>query len=89
MAGELELPDDQVRAGKLLYLKKCAQCHGRNAEGGNAPDIQGITLEDVVDASSGVENMPKIELQKIEAEQIAVYLMSLAPDQARIRLGLD
>lgn len=44
---------------------------------------------DVQDAIKGFEAMPAVELQKGEAERIAVFLMSLAPDQARRRLGLD
>ena len=89
LAGEVRLPEDQIEAGEALYLKKCRQCHGKDALGGNAPDIQGILLQDVLNASEGVENMPKIPLQVTEAAQIAVYLMSLSPDQACVRLGLE
>jgi len=83
-ADVLKLPPDQIAAGEALYLKKCRNCHGNEALGGNAPDIQ-----DVLAASEGVENMPKILLTEQEAEQIAVYLMSRAPDQARRRLGAE
>ena len=88
-AGELELPPNQIEAGRGLYLEKCARCHGHDASGGNAPDIQGVILKDVLGSAQGVEMMPRIVLQEAEAEQIAIFLMSLAPDQARIRLGMD
>ena len=68
---------------------KCAQCHGMDAAGGNAPDIQGVILQDVWEAIQGVEAMPEIVLREDEARQVAIYLMSLAPDQARIRLGIN
>ena len=88
-AGELELPPSQIQVGQDLFLKKCAPCHGHDASGGNAPDIQGIILKDVREAAQGVEMMPQVMLQEAEAELIAIFLMSLAPDQARIRLGID
>ena len=88
-AGELELPPNQIKVGQSLFLKKCARCHGHDASGGNAPDIQGVILRDVLESAQGEEMMPRIVLQEAEAEQIAIFLMSLAPDQARIRLGMD
>ena len=88
-AEEVTLPSDEFRSGRVLYLKNCAQCHGKDAAGDSAPDIQGIILADVLEAIEGVEAMPAVELQAGEATPIAVFLMSLAPDQARRRLGLD
>lgn len=85
----LDLPPDKIQAGQVVNLKKSQGCHGKPARAGNAPDIQGVVLKDVLEASLGVENMPKIVLKDAEPKQIAIYLMSLAPDQARIRLGLD
>ncbi|WP_305988957.1 cytochrome c [Roseibium sp. MMSF_3544] len=89
LADALLLPDDEIKAGQVLYMKKCMRCHGKTAEGGNGPDIQGILYKDVVAAAEGVENMPKVTLDDLEARQIATFLMSLAPDQARTRLGLQ
>ena len=88
-AEELHLPKDRIEAGRTIFLKKCSQCHGKDASGGNAPDIQGILLKDVKEAVRGVEAMPEIALKEVEAGHIAIFLMSLAPDQARIRLGTN
>lgn len=87
LAEDLDLPEDQIRAGRSLYLKSCAKCHGKDASGGSAPDVQGMLLKDVKDAARGVEAMREIALSDEEAGDIAVFLMSLAPDQARLRLG--
>lgn len=87
-ADDLRLPNEQIKAGRTIFLKKCAQCHGKDALGGSAPDIQGMILKDVEDSTRGVEAMPDIALSEVEAEHIAVFLMSLAPDQARLRLGI-
>ena len=86
-ADELHLPKDRIEAGRAIFLNKCSQCHGMDASGGNAPDIQGILLKDVKEAARGVEDMPEIALDEVEAGHIAVFLMSLAPDQARVRIG--
>ena len=88
LADELRLPSDQIQAGRVQFLEKCAQCHGKDASGGNAPNIQGILPEDVKDAARGVESMPEIALSEAEARQIAIFLMSLAPDEARARLRI-
>ena len=88
VAQEFPLPKDQIQVGRSLYLKKCAQCHGKDASGGSAPDIQGMLLKDVKDSAQGVEAMPEIALSGIDARRVAVFLMSLAPDQARTRLGI-
>ena len=88
VAKELNLPRDEITAGRVVFLKMCARCHGTDASGGSAPDIQGMILKDVKDSARGVEAMPEIALSNEQAEQIAVYLMSLAPDQARLRLGI-
>lgn len=87
-AGELILPPDQVQIGQSAYSKKCASCHGRDASGASGPDVKGILPRDVTMAARGVENMPRVPLETDEAEAIAIFLMSLAPDQAKIRLGI-
>ncbi len=86
-ASDLRLPPDQIQAGEAIYARKCASCHGRDAAGASAPDIQGILASDVTSAARGVENMPKVVLADHESEDIAVFLMSLAPDQAQKRLN--
>ena len=88
-AEELNLPKGQIEAGRTVFLNKCSRCHGRDASGGNAPDIQGMLLKDVKEAARGVEAMPEIVLTEVDAGHIAIFLMSLAPDQARIRLGIN
>ncbi|MDV7141480.1 cytochrome c [Tropicimonas sp. TH_r6] len=88
-AAELLLPEDQIKAGRTLFLKNCAKCHGKDASGGSAPDVQGMILKDVVESVRGVEAMPEIALSEVEAKNIAVFLMSLSPDQARLRLGIN
>lgn len=89
IAEDLDLPEDQIRAGRSLYLKLCAKCHGKNASDGSAPDVQGMLLKDVKNAARGVDAMRGIALSDEEAGDIAVFLMSLAPDQARLRLGVN
>ncbi|MDJ0630983.1 MAG: cytochrome c [Rhodobacter sp.] len=88
VADELHLPQDRIEAGRSLFLEKCSKCHGQDASGGNAPDIQGILPKDVKEAARGVEAMPEIALEDVEAGHIAIFLMSLAPDQARLRLSI-
>ena len=87
-ADTLDLPEETIRSGRILYLKHCAQCHGRDAAGDSGPDIQGIVHADVVESAVGVEAMPAVELAPGEAREIAVFLVTPAPDQARRRLGL-
>lgn len=84
---DLQLPPDLIEAGIPIYANKCASCHGRDASGASAPDIQGVLVKDVIMAAKGVEKMPKVEINQDDAEAIATYLMSLAPDQALKRLN--
>ncbi|RYH06619.1 cytochrome c [Tropicimonas sp. IMCC6043] len=85
---ELHMPKGQITAGRTLFLEMCSECHGLDASGASAPDIQGMILKDVKDAARGVEAMPEIELSDEDATSIAVFLMSLSPDEARLRLGI-
>lgn len=87
LANELDLPSERIDAGRNLFVEKCSRCHGKDASGGNAPDIQGILANDVKEAARGVGAMPEIALNEAEAGNIAIFLMSLAPDQARLRLS--
>ena len=88
LANELDLPKERIEAGRNLYIEKCARCHGKDAAGGNAPDIQGILEKDVEEAARGVEAMPEIALSEVEAGHIGIFLMSIAPDQACLRLSI-
>lgn len=85
--GDLQLSPEQIEAGIPIYANKCASCHGRDASGASAPDIQGVLVKDVIMAAKGVEKMPKVEISQDDAEAVATYLMSLAPDQALKRLN--
>ncbi|MEP0144919.1 hypothetical protein [Nisaea sp.] len=88
IADELDLPAESIESGRNLFLEKCSRCHGRDASGGNAPDIQGILANDVKDAARGVEAMPEIALSETKVGHIAFFLMSLARDQACLRLSI-
>ena len=89
LASELQLPPDKIRSGETIYVRKCGACHGRDASGASAPDVQGILVSDVIESAKGVENMPPVPLEAEEAEAIAIFLMSLAPDQAKRRMSLQ
>lgn len=84
----LPLPSAQIAAGRTAYRALCADCHGADAAGASAPDVTGILADDVRKSSFGVENMPAIALADDQAEIIAIYLMSLTPDQAKKRFCL-
>ena len=71
-----------VARGAPLFAEHCAPCHGDTAEGGNAPDIRGVILPDVILAAQGVEDMPEFDLPAPALAALAAYLSSLAPDQA-------
>lgn len=89
VATVLALPlwaDDQ---GQTQFVDHCAACHGLHALGGNGPDIQGSTLNDVVIASRGMDQMPEIDLSEAERQAIATYLMSLAPEIAAQKLRFE
>ena len=78
--------DDQ---GQAQFVDHCAACHGLHALGGNGPDIQGTTLNDVVISTRGMDQMPAIDLSDAERQAIAAYLMSLAPEIAAQKLRFE
>lgn len=82
------LPPDQIAEGVAVYVDHCASCHGSDALGDSAPDIQGVILQDVKEALLGADAMPSFDLPPPSVEALTIYLMSLAPDQARARLKL-
>ena len=78
---------EQIRAGVLAFVENCEGCHGEQGAGGNSPNIQGVTLRDIRVALQGFEEMPEFDLDPMTTENLAAYLMSLAPDEARKRLA--
>jgi ubiquinol-cytochrome c reductase cytochrome c subunit len=83
-------PDPQIAAGRALFLKGCASCHGLNAQGGvQAPSLIGVGAA-AVDFQVSTGRMP-LEQHTSEAprkppkytdaeiEDMAAYVASLAP----------
>ena len=50
-AADLNFIPEEIDAGQAVYAKKCARCHGQNASGRGASNIQGIIVQDVKDAA--------------------------------------
>lgn len=86
--------DDDVTAGKQLFLANCSTCHGTNAEGrANAPSLVGVGAA-AVSFQVGTGRMPlqasgpqaprqnKIEFSDEEIQQMAAYVASLGPGPA-------
>ena len=48
-----------------------------------------MLLKDVEDSGRGAQAMPVIAVSDVEVGHSAAFLMSLAPDQARVRLGIN
>src|ERR1051326_2266830 len=47
LAGETNLVGTaSVKAGRSLFLKNCAHCHGDDARGDEGPDLHGLTQSD-------------------------------------------
>lgn len=89
VATVLALPCWADDRGRAQFVEHCAACHGRYALGGNGPDIQGSTLNDVVIATHGMDQMPEIDLSEAERQAIAAYLMALAPEIAAQKLRFE
>lgn len=71
--------------GAKLFADLCALCHGADAAGGNSPDIRGVILSDVTQATNGIEDMPEFNLTPAELSALAEYLSALAPEEAARR----
>ena len=85
--GALPGTEGDIRAGETAFAEHCQACHGEKAAGGNSPNIQGVTLPELRVALQGIEEMPEFKLDPAVTQQLAAYLMSLAPEEARKRLG--
>ncbi len=84
---------DDVAAGKDLFLANCASCHGLNAEGRrNAPSLIGVGAA-AVDFQVGTGRMPMqvtgpqapkntVIFTDEETKQMAAYVAALAPGPA-------
>lgn len=75
LAGPLE-------GGRMVYVYKCASCHGANAEGWLAPSLQQSPILQVDAAltavvSEGMGNMARVPLAKPDLEALLVYLKGL------------
>lgn len=72
-----------AEAGRVLFQKKCASCHGENAKGGRAPDLtsgswrHGGTEEDLIrNMTQGIPDtqMPPFPMPREEAQSIIAFL---------------
>ena len=83
--------DQDVTAGKQLFLANCSTCHGLNAEGRQAaPSLVGVGAASV-DFQVGTGRMPmvqtsipqapinKVKFTDAETKQLAAYVASLGP----------
>lgn len=82
---------DDVQAGKALFLANCSTCHGTNGEGRrNAPSLVGVGAA-AVDFQVGTGRMPmqatgpqapkapKVQFTEEQIRQMAAYVASLGP----------
>ena len=72
-----------AEAGRVLFQKKCASCHGENAKGGRAPDLttgnwrHGGSDEEIIrNITEGIPDtqMPPFPMPRDEAQFIIVFL---------------
>ena len=72
-----------AEAGRVLFQKKCASCHGENAKGGRAPDLttgnwrHGGSDEDIIrNITEGIPDtqMPPFPMPRDEAQLIIMFL---------------
>jgi putative heme-binding domain-containing protein len=77
--------NQSAEAGRALFQKKCASCHGANAKGGRAPDLttgswrHGGTEEDLIrNITQGISGtqMPPFPMPREEAQAIITFLRS-------------
>lgn len=86
-------PNQQVSAGKALYLQGCSSCHGVAAQGGaQAPSLIGVGAAAVdfqvstgrmplkQEGGQAVRNAPRYTQEQIA--ELAAYIASLAPGPA-------
>ncbi|GAF65940.1 cytochrome c551 [Bacillus sp. TS-2] len=73
--------DDPITAGEELAQQSCISCHGGDLTGGMGPDISNLegtySVEEIQDIIlNGYESMPAINVNEVEADAIAQYLLS-------------
>jgi mono/diheme cytochrome c family protein len=80
-----------VAQGRTFFLKSCAHCHGRDADGGeDAPSLQKITISPAhmtLVIQSGIkEEMPSFAKKYSESEigKIVAYLQTLKGGTASV-----
>ncbi|MCH8612670.1 c-type cytochrome [Arsenicicoccus dermatophilus] len=85
--------DEDVKAGKQIFLANCASCHGANAQGGpDAPTLAGVGAASV-DFQMGTGRMPlaapnvqaprnKKQFSDKEIEQVGAYVATLGEGPA-------
>jgi ubiquinol-cytochrome c reductase cytochrome c subunit len=89
-AGAAEDPQEDIAAGRALFLANCATCHGIDATGrNNAPSLVGVGAASV-DFQVGTGRMPlqrtspqapeaNVEFTPEQISQLAAYVASLGP----------
>ena len=89
-AGAAEDPQEQVAAGRALFIANCASCHGLDAAGrNNAPTLVGVGAASV-DFQVGTGRMPlqrsgpqaeqsDVRFKPEQIAQLAAYVASLGP----------
>ncbi len=75
-----------IEQGRSLYTNKCAGCHGKDAHGGEGPDLyksravlspSGRALLSAIQNGIPGSEMPPSGLDAKQSEQVAAYLYSL------------
>jgi mono/diheme cytochrome c family protein len=66
--------DGDPARGARVYEVRCKQCHGANADEGDAGVIRGLPRAIVRDALDGFEAMPKVRLSDADFEALAAHL---------------
>ncbi len=87
---EIPHQENNVAAGKRLYLSNCMACHGPEKKGsGNYPSLMGVekkytekTLNELI--ASGRRMMPAFkQLKEVEVSAIASYILDLKEKQSK------
>ena len=78
-----EIKNDQTKAGRVLFLRNCAHCHGADARGDEGPDLHGLDLTDeeikrrVETGKKGQMTAFAGKLQRTEIDALAAYVRGL------------
>ena len=72
-----------VAAGRMLFLKNCAHCHGADAHGDEGPDLHNLDWTDqqiatrIRNGKAGQMTAFKEKLPSSEIDSLVVYVRSL------------